>query len=97
MIEDMAALFEKYEDSEWDNFKLIENKFSTRRDLHAFILLDKLVPGKCNIISASEHDQYWLETDVKQLAKVATEENIRDLVRCGVCYDEGNESLYRFS
>jgi hypothetical protein len=75
-------------------FDRIELKFSMRPDLHAFILLDSLVPGKQDIISAAEHDQYWLDIDLDQLASVISERDVIDLVRCGVRLDEEALSLF---
>lgn len=89
-------LFTKYED-EYLKFELIENKLSKRQDLHVFMLLDALVPGDEDIISCSEHDEYYLSVDAKKLRKVVTEENIRDLVRCGVNYDSSNDWFSLFS
>jgi hypothetical protein len=64
--------------------------------LHAFNLLDKLVPGTRDMISAAEHDEIWLEVSPEELAKVATEEQIIDLIRCGVRYERGADSLALF-
>jgi hypothetical protein len=49
------------------------------------------------MISASEHDEFYLSVDCEALAKVATPEIIRDLTRCGVRYDEDLDSLCMFS
>jgi len=88
--------FDKYED-EFLKFDRIENRFSNRPDLHAFILLDKLVPGNRDMISCSAHDEYYLSITPDELAAVATEEQIMDLHRCGVRYDEGEDSLCLFA
>jgi hypothetical protein len=94
MIRDIEAVFEKFS-GEYLEFEKIENKLSQRPDLHAFLLLDSLVSNDRDIISASEHDEYYLSVNPDELAKVATEENIRDLIRCGVRYSD--ESLCMFS
>lgn len=70
-IQDMEALFEKY--------RGIRKTDGGRPDLIAFNLLDKLVPGTRDIISAAEHDQFYLDVSVEALAEVATEEDIRTL------------------
>ncbi len=44
------GLYEKYED-EFLRFERVENKFSQRHDLHAFILLDKIMPSGYAMIS----------------------------------------------
>ena len=87
--------YNKHED-EFLKFERIENKTSNRADLHAFNLLDKLVPGHLDIVAAAEHDQIWLEVSPKELSKVATEEQIIELIRCGVFYDSENDSLSMF-
>lgn len=95
----MATLKEMFEaeDEHYIDFDSVENKLSQHADLHAFILLDKLVPGSGDMISASEHDEFYLSVDCEALAKVATPEIIRDLTRCGVRYDEDLDSLCMFS
>ena len=42
--------FEKYDD-EYAEFERVENKRSQRRDLHAFLLLDEIVPGDTDMVS----------------------------------------------
>lgn len=96
-LEKLAELFEKYtDDGEYLEFEKIENPKSKRPDLNAFILLDSLVPSDCDIVSCAEHDEFWLDVSPEEVAKVATPEQILELVRCGVCYDDGVES-FRFN
>ena len=94
-LEALAELFEKYED-EYIEFERVDSRQSERRDLHAFILLDRLQPGGWKIIGAAEHDQIWLDVDCEKLAEVITEAQVLELVRCGVRYDVDNESLSMF-
>jgi hypothetical protein len=89
-------MFKKY-NKDYLEFDKIEVKLSKRPDLHAFILLDKLCPSRCDIVSASEHDQIYLQTNPEDLFKVATENHIIELVRCGVIADEDTESLSMFT
>ncbi|MFI5297265.1 MAG: hypothetical protein ACHREM_04140 [Polyangiales bacterium] len=93
---DVAATFEKFAD-EFLKFERIENPQSKRPDLCAFLLLERLVPGDKDIVSAAEHDEIWLAVEVEQIAAVATEDDIRTLVRCGVRFDDDNESLAMFA
>lgn len=88
--------FDKYEDETMD-FNLVKDKFSNRRDLHAFILLDKLIPNGYLIIRAVEHDQIWIEIELKELEENLTEAMVLELLHCGVHYDKEMESLYMFS
>lgn len=93
-LKTLAELFEKYgDDDEYLEFQKVEQRKSNRPDLHAFILLDSLVPSTGDIVSCSEHDQFWLGVSVKDVAKVITPEQILELVRCGVMYDDDVESF----
>jgi hypothetical protein len=97
-LEQLVAEFERFSD-EYIQFENVENKLSRRPDMHAFMLLDKLLPGdgKGDMVSAAEHDQIWLEIEPEALARVATPQIVLDLVRCGVSYDDETESLYLFA
>ena len=56
------------------------------------MLLDQLLPGDSDIVSAAEHDEIFMDVDLEELAKVVTVQQVTDLVRCGVQnYDD--ESL----
>lgn len=78
------------------NFELVKIKKSERNDLHAFLLLDSLIPSNRSIISASEHDEIYLDIDLDELSKVITEEQVIELVRCGVRYDSDYDCLSMF-
>jgi len=95
-VEELEEIFEDDKiGEEHGKFENITNKFSTRPDLHAFILLDKIVPSEACIISAAEHDKIYLQTDIEELAKFAIKEDIIDLIRCFVNYE--SEGLYMFA
>jgi len=87
--------YERYSD-EYLRFDRVLTRTSNRSDLHAFNLLDRLVPGKRDMVSAAEHDEIWLDIPPDELAKVATEDQIVELIRCGVRYDSGTDSLAMF-
>lgn len=93
---EVAKLYEKYND-EFSEFEKVEPKRSQRPDLHAFLLIDELVPGNEDIISASEHDQFWISVDGEKLRKKLTEKLIIELNRCGVIYDEEYDGFYVFT
>jgi hypothetical protein len=100
-LEEMIATFARHEGymNLLDQWEAMPNKRSNRRDLHAFLLLDSLVPcekGR-DIVSAAEHDQIFLATEPEKLAAVATEEIVLELARCGVMYDEEVDSLFMFA
>lgn len=84
-------MFELFSDcfcrDEYLKFERVETKTSNRPDLHAFNLLDRLVPGSEDIVSGAEHDKIYLSIHLSELAKVITEEQITELVRCGVQID----------
>ncbi len=92
----LQELFEKYNEKEYLKFDRIKNKLSDRMDVHAFILLDRLVPGKFDIISAAEHDEIFLQVDIEKLSEVITEEQYIDLIRCGVMYSSEYDCLMMF-
>jgi hypothetical protein len=89
------------EDSEEEflAFGRIAEKFSSRPDLHAFLLMDRLVPShtESDLLSAAEHDEIWIEIEIERLVEAGiTVEQVRDLVRCGVRYDSNHDSLAMF-
>ena len=98
----LDELFEANED-EFLKFERIESPAHPAPDLCAFLMLHALAPKKnrgndnvSNMVVAAEHDEIYLATDTDELAKVATLENIRDLVRCVVRYDRDSDSLCMF-
>ena len=93
---DMNERWEQFAD-EFLKFERVENKRSQRRDLHAFLILDELQPGTSKIISAAEHDEYFLDIDCEKLAGIITDEQIRDLYRCGIRYDNEYDCLAVFA
>ena len=94
----LKEAFEQYE-GEFLNFDRVpeDRKLSARKDLCAFLLLDRLVPGVSDIVSASEHDVIYLETDTEKLAEVATPDDVLTLARCGVMWDDETECLEMFT
>lgn len=97
---DLKSAFKKYEDEEGHTFDRVVNPPSRRPDLCAFMLLDRLVPladgKKTDMVISAGHDEIWLGVDCDALARVATDDDILMLVRCGVCYDDNHEGLYMF-
>lgn len=93
---DLHEVFEKFND-DFLKFDQVENKRCSRPDVCGFIILDELIPVNENIIGAAEHDIIYLSIDCEKLAEIATEENIHDLVRCGIMYDFDCDSLSMFA
>lgn len=93
-MENISEVFDKFAD-EFLKFERVENKLSNRPDLHAFLLLDSLLPGSTDMVSAAEHDEIFLDVELDQLAATAiTEEQVRDLVRCGVRISEDSLCMF---
>ena len=88
--------FFKKNSDEFLEFDEVENKLSNRPDLCAFILLDKLLPGDSDIVSAAEHDEIFLDVDIETLESVATADDLLTLIRCGVRYDSDFDCLAMF-
>ena len=95
MIEDLKAAFEKVED-DYIKFERVENPVCKRPDICAFLHLDKLVPGSRGMVFAAEHDEIYLDVDAEDFANAATEEDVLFLTRCGVRFNEENDSLAMF-
>lgn len=94
----LRELFKRFMEDDYLCFVDVEPKFSNRPDLHAFVMLDKLLPVEGgvisksvwkgdNIVESAEHDEIWLSISPDRLAEVVSEFQVRDLIRCGVRYD----------
>ncbi len=92
---DLAAMCEKH-DEEFLKFERVQPKRSARPDIHAFLLLDELVPGGGDIVTGAEHDEIYLDVSPDTLSEVATEDQIVELIRCGVRYDRSFDCLAMF-
>jgi len=94
----MKDINERFEDvnDEHGEFDKIKNKRSNRPDLHAFLLLDELFPGADDIISSSQHDEFYLDISAEDIEKL-TDEQILELTRCGVMYNDESECLSMFA
>jgi len=96
-VEELTDLFDDINDeSPWPKFEDIENPRHPRPDMHAMLLLHELVPGTMDMVSAAEHDQIFFDVSLEALAPVITEEQVRELVACGVHTDEYGEGLSSF-
>lgn len=102
-LEDLPEFFEEHGD-EFLRFERVDpfKKLSNRPDLHAFLVLDRLMEnvlgsnGGEDIISSTSHDEIWISVDVEKLLTVISDEELIDLHRCGVRYDEQYDSLCMF-
>jgi hypothetical protein len=92
---DLPALFEQHNDEYLKDKRITpERRLHPLADLDAFLRLHQLVPGKKRMIAGAEHDMIYLVVSEADLAAVATEEDIVDLIRCGILY--GNDGLFMF-
>ena len=93
IAERFEALEGPYEGRRFDKIK---NKRSSRRDIHAYLLLDELFPKPgSDMVSAVEHDVIYLDIEPVDIDKL-NDEQIIELARCGVFYEEETESLAMF-
>lgn len=93
--EELEALFEKHDELTWGDASEVGP--TKRRDLNGFLLLERLLPGEGDIVCGAEHDEILLDATLEDLAKVATEEDVMNLIRCGVRLDENRERLTMFA
>jgi len=99
---DLQSIFDKHEDK-FLTFEEVKDRRHERPDLCAFLMLHDLAPREPvrnayvrDMVSAAEHDEIWLDTDVGVLAANATEDDIVTLIRCGIRYDADSDSLAMF-
>lgn len=90
----LEATFEKYRDSCIVGWKDVHPRRSQRADLHVFLLLDSLVPRNRSILAGAEHDKIYLDADTEKLAKVITEEQVLELTRCGVFFEDDSLCMF---
>jgi len=83
-------------DKEFLKFDRVEVKLAQRPDLHAFLLMDQILSGTGDVVTAAEHDKIYLYPEIDALREVITAEQILELSRCGVLYDEEVDSLAMF-
>ena len=81
--------FEQFSD-DYREFDRIEAPLSRRPDLHALLLLDEIVPEvDKGILGDSTHEAIFLNIDMPAFAYDVTDDQIQELVRCGVRIEEG--------
>jgi hypothetical protein len=79
---------------EFLKFERIENKRNTRSDMHAFLLIDELMPGTDDIVCSCEYDQIYLAGDLEEINDIITDEQVLELVRCGVMISDDSLSMF---
>ena len=93
--------FDQISNAEYITFESInpDRKLYFRPDINAFLLLDRLVSKRCHgedrdMISRASRDEIWLRITPEDICERATEEDIRDLIRCGVMLDDDDFSIF---
>lgn len=94
---DIPEFFDEHEDEFLKEDRIpVSHRLAQPTDLCAMLLLHKLVPAARHVIDDASHDEINFGTDVEELGKVATEEDLLTLIRCGVRYSEEFNSLCMF-
>lgn len=87
--EEFHSLFNSFDD--YCNFSKVAQKSASRPDVHAMIVLDRLLLDlrsmSLPLIHCVKNSTVWFTITAEQFKEVATIEIIRELVRCGVSYD----------
>ncbi len=89
MCERVRQLFEKHEREYW-RFERVSLPLSNRPDMHALICLNLLFPsepGESVMIGKACNDEIYFELNKEQISSLS-ENQVIDLARCGVIYDE---------
>ncbi len=97
MCKRVRKLFEKHE-GEYRQFERVQHPLSKRPDIHALMCLDLLFPsesGESVMIGAVCNDGIYLELNKEQISSLS-ENQVIDLTRCGVIYDEERKLLMMY-
>lgn len=94
--------FEKYNYVVIDDFNIIPNKLSAKKDLHALIKLENLLKDSLKnknlenniMLSAIQEDYVYINIDVYTLLPVITENDIWELAICGIRFSSTYDCLY---
>lgn len=95
----LEELFEKHSD-EFLEFERIENPKHTRSDLCAMLMISEIqsryYPEKrfSKMISWAGHEEIYLDVDVEEISEYITKQEIIDLIRCGVRFEESNFAMF---
>lgn len=87
MNDEISEIFDEFV-NDYKKFDEVKKKLSQRADMHVLIFLDKKFSGKTRMIRCSEHDMYYLNIEPEDLIKNCTKEEIRNLVRAGLVYED---------
>lgn len=82
---------------EYKSFSLVENNLSNCADIHAFLLLEPCrYPNDSDslLYVVSDERRVYLRVDITVMERSLSEDQMRDLVRCGVIMAQDREVLY---
>lgn len=94
-LSELMQIFEAHEDAS-HKFEQIDKPLHRVRDICAMLTIDAIAPFKRDAISAAEHDQIWFDVDIDAFCAKATPGDVLTLIRCGVFFDSGVDSLSMF-
>lgn len=101
-MSNLADLFEKHDD-EFLKFGRITSPKHPAPDLCAFLMLHEIAPtlnagnGKvADMVAYAGHDEITLCTNPATVAEKATEQQLIDLIRCGLRYSEDIDCFQMF-
>lgn len=98
MALDIQAIFDENEDEYLHHDRVDPGRrLHARPDLHVFLALDRLVPGDRDMVADAQHDEIFLQVMPDEVAGVATEQDVVDMIRCGLRYDSDNDSFCMFT
>lgn len=99
-VEEMAFIFgnEDCSCAEYGKFDRVteKNRLHLRPDICGMLILDRLSPGDSDMVTAAEHDEIWFDVNAERVAANATKDDILDIIRCGLRWDDDVESFTSF-
>lgn len=95
MASDLQFLFKKHDD-EHGMFERIVFPVSQCPDICAMLLLEDICNHRARMIAGTAHDVVYLSVDPSDVAGKITEDQVIYLSRCGVMFDEAENSFFMF-
>lgn len=96
-MKNRIQFMEDNSDEEFLKFENVKSPLHNRPDIHGMLLLSQLDPENTrDMVSAAEHDQIWFDADPDLIFSKATDEQLLDLLRSGINYDDTYTGFYSF-
>lgn len=99
-MSEVADFWTRYESEHFKSERISPGNRSLAHstDLIAMMILDRHFPSRYDMVSAAGHEKFYLKVDPNELfSKDIPEEDILDLMRCGLFHDSRNDSFYFFT